>query len=183
MPALFPLRRQGEKTAHIRKKISVYKKIYFRICGNFFLCARNFFVFRTASFFPAEGGEFSQVGKFIFQAWKIFFPRQENFPSFEGKRIALRKEKGFLPKGEKTACARKEIFVRTEINFLTYENIFSYVRKFIFLRTEILRLAHSAHSLGARREKNEASQGWTPCPAKDKKKGLAPQLRSQPFFV
>ena len=73
--------------------------------------------------------------------------------------------------------------MRTEENFLTYENIFSYVRKFIFLRTEILRLAHSAHSLGARREKNEPSQGWTPCPAKEKEEGLAPQLRSQPFFV
>ena len=165
LPVPFPPNGQGEKTAHIRKKISVYKKIYFRIyekifshMRNFFLCARIFFAFRTASFFPAEGGKFSQVGKFVFQAWKIFFPRQENFPSPEGKRIALGKKKDRPSEGKRLPSEGRKNAVRTQGNFRAHRNKFSYVRKYFFLRTEILRLAHSGHSLGARRKKNEPSE-------------------------
>ena len=94
--------------------------------------------------------------------------------------IALRKKIGFLPKGEKTSCARKKIFVRTEINFLTYENIFSYVQKFIFLRTEILRLAHSGHSLGARRKKNEPSEAGRLAQRRTKRKGWLRSCEASP---
>ena len=148
----------GRKFPYIRKFISAYTKKYFRICGIFFLCARIFFAFRTASFVPAEGGKFSQVGKFVFQAWKIFFPRQENFPSPEGKRIALGKKKDRPSEGKRLPSEGRKNAVRTQGNFRAHRNKFSYVRKYFFLRTEILRLAHSGHSLGARRKKNEPSE-------------------------
>ena len=173
----------GRKFPHIRKNIFAYAEIYFCAHGNFPPFARRHFFPAEGVIFRSEGGEFSKVGKFVFQAWKIFFPRQESFPSSEGKRIALGKKKDRPSEGKTLPSEERKNGVRTKGNFRAHRNKFSYVRKYFFLRTEIFRLAHSAHSLGARRKKNEPSRGWTPCPAKDKKEGLAPQLRSQPFFV
>ena len=77
----------------MRKFFSVRTEIFRLPHGVIFPYGRRHFSLRKTPFFPAEGGEFSQVGKFVFQAWKIFFPRQESFPSFEGKQIALEKKK------------------------------------------------------------------------------------------
>ena len=68
-------------------------EIYFCAHGNFPPFARRHFFPAEGVIFRSEGGEFSKVGKFVFQAWKIFFPRQENFLSSEGKWIALGKQK------------------------------------------------------------------------------------------
>jgi len=68
---------------------------------------RKFLFVRTEVFRLPHGANFSFGGKKIFQAGKIFFPPKENISSSEGKKSALRKEKRFLPKGEKFPCAQK----------------------------------------------------------------------------
>ena len=70
--SFFP-EKQGRKIAYIRKKISVYKKIYFRICEKIFSHMRKFFSLRKQKnrrsegrkialrkpiFFSAQGGNF-----------------------------------------------------------------------------------------------------------------------------
>ena len=126
----------GRKFPHIRKNIFAYAEFFFCAHGNFPPSARRHFSLRKAPFFCAEGGEFSKVGKFVFQAWKIFFlgrkisfrPKENGSP-WGRKKIALRKEKHFLPKGEKCRAhaekfpsARKKISLRKKIFFLAEGN-------------------------------------------------------------
>ena len=119
---------QGEKTPYIRRKISVYKKIYFRIYekifshmrkfifvrteinflpqGNKFSCGRNFFSVRTKISRSAEGEKSTFEGGEIFLRKKIFFRAHGNFaPSAEpffslGKQGNSEGESAFFWRGE-----------------------------------------------------------------------------------
>ena len=66
-----------------------------------------------------------------------FFPSKENFPPPEEKKIALGKEKYFLPQGEKFLHMRKKISAYAKIFFRIYGNKFSYMRKFWPFHKEI----------------------------------------------
>ena len=136
----------GRKFPHIRKNIFAYAEIYFCAHGNFPPFARRHFFPAEGVIFRSEGGEFSKVGKFVFQAWKIFFPRQESFPSSEGKRIALGKKKDRPSEGKTLPSEERKNGVRTKGNFRAHRNKFSYVRKYFFLRTEIYFLTYGNFS-------------------------------------
>ena len=92
-------------------KISVYKKIYFRICENIFSYMRKFISLRKKIFRRAEEN-FSPCGR-----RKIFVPTQGNFYAHENK----------------FSCARKYFFVRIEIWCLAHGREFPFGRERISL--------------------------------------------------
>ena len=108
----FPAGLQGVKFPHIRKFISVYTKKYFRICGNFFSCARKFLSFRTAQNFRSEGAQISFRKKIYFLAEEKIFSCGRKFSSVRTK-ILRRSEV------EKSTFEGGKIFLRKKINFRT----------------------------------------------------------------
>ena len=83
-----------------RGKISVYKKIYFRICENIFSYMRKFISLRKKIFRRAEGEKFSCPRKEISMRMKINFRAHGNFAPCPRKRISFRKGENFLGQGK-----------------------------------------------------------------------------------
>ena len=87
---------EGVKFPYIRKFISVYAKIFFRICGNLFPCGRKFFAVRKEKNFRAHARKILCAQKFIFMRTEIFFCAHRNFAPCPRKRISFRKGENFL---------------------------------------------------------------------------------------
>ena len=79
-----------------RGKISVYKKIYFRICENIFSYMRKFISLRKKIFRRAEGEKFSCPRKEISMRTKINFHAHGNIFLCAQKFCALPTEENFL---------------------------------------------------------------------------------------
>ena len=90
---------EGVKFPYIRKFISVYAKIFFRICGNLFPCGRKFFAVRKEKNFRAHARKILCAQKFIFMRTEIFFCAHRNFAPCPRKRISFRKGANFLGQG------------------------------------------------------------------------------------
>mgnify|MGYP000207793788 CR=1 FL=1 len=130
-------RGQGAKFPCARKKIFLRTKIFFLTYGNLFSYVRKFGSLRTSIFRLPHGAKFLCAQKKIFFRKKIYFLAEEkifscgrksrrlpkkNFPPFEQKFCAVRKERNFRAHENKFPHMRKYFFVYTEINFLIYGN-------------------------------------------------------------
>ena len=135
----------------MRKFISVRTEIFRLPHGVIFPGGRR-------HFFPAEGGEFSYLGKFPFVRRKMDRPSEGKRLPSEGRKNAVRTQRNFLPQEKKFPCGRK----------------------YFFLRKEILRLAHSGHSLGARRKKNEPSEAGRLAQRRRKRRGWLRSCEASP---
>jgi len=96
----------------MRKKISVYKKIYFRIYEKIFSHMRKFFSVRTEIF------RLPQSPKFPFERQEIFLRKTPKF-SCGRKFFSVRTKILRSAEGEKSAFEGGEIFLRKKINFRT----------------------------------------------------------------
>ena len=113
LPVNLPLLSTRIPSGFGRGKISVYKKIYFRICEKIFSHMRKFFFVRTEIFFLPHGGKFS-------------FARSR--PSFRREGIFSSEEKDF-------SFGRRVVSFRKKIYFLVEGKIFSSIRSYRYLRS------------------------------------------------
>jgi len=110
---------QGVKFPYIRKFISVYTKKYFRICGNLFSYARNFFPSARHKIFVRTAGNFSSEDAQIFFRKKIYFLAEEKIFSCGRKFSSVRTKILRRAEGEKSTFEGGKIFLRKKINFRT----------------------------------------------------------------
>ena len=111
--SFFP-EKHGRKIAYIRKKISVYKKIYFRIYEKIFSHMWKFFSLRTQIYCPAHGDEFLFARRKNWVAKKGIFRSDGKELFFGGREIFLRTKRSFLPKRLGLVFGRKLFFLREE---------------------------------------------------------------------
>ena len=101
--------------SYVRKFGSLRTSIFRLPHGAKFLCAQKKISFRKKIYFLAEEKIFSCGRKF----WRL---PKKNFPPFERKFCAVRKERNFRAYENKFPHMRKYFFVYTEINFLICGN-------------------------------------------------------------
>ena len=127
----------SKSIARARRKISVRTEENFLTYGNLFSYVRKFRPLRTSIFRLPHGAKFSCAQKKISFRKKIYFLAEEkifscgrkfwrlpkkNFPPFERKFCAVRKERNFRAHENKFPHMRKYFFLYTKINFLIYGN-------------------------------------------------------------
>ena len=112
--------------------------------GNLFSYVRKFPRLRTSIFRLPHGAKFSCARKKISFRKKIYFLAEEKIFSC-GRKFGCLPKKNFPP-FEQKFCA-----VRKERNFRAHENKFPHMRKYFFVYTEILPLANPLGMRGVRR--------------------------------